>query len=289
MDQPYWRGVLTGIIVGAGAALLLAPKRGEELRDELFESADDWKNNAAKNVHDVAKNAHDVTENVKENLSEVSASAADAAQKKLADAREIVAEKRDEAAKKVDEVTQKADDAASENSAGDHHEVEVGAALAQAMGDDEMLAQAEGNGEVNEVQNVAGDDIAPSPGVRDASEKTLHEIQTQSPASNTEPEEAQAAQAQPLEDKISAAVEVAREADSPAETVTEKAEEVTEAVADKASEAADAAAEKANDSAEKTPDAVIDAPEDSASENQPAKNGNSKQRGKNRRKRSANS
>ena len=310
MNQPYWRGVLTGIIVGAGAALLLAPKRGEELRDELLESADDWKDKAVRSAHDLTERGSGALGEVKQTASEVSASVKDAAQDKLENAKTVVAEKRDEVAHKMDEVTHKNDADVSHNDVS-HNEVEVGAAMAAALGDDEMTAQAE-NGEV---QNVAGDDIAPSPAVREASEQTLDEIQTQSPDSNTAPEEAQAAQAQPLEDKIAAAVEVAREnndestsdestsdestsdestsdestsdelnIEAAVEEVTDKVEEVKEVVADKASETADAAAEAINDEDDKTPDAVVDAPENDA----PKSHSNAKRRGKNRRKRSPN-
>ena len=304
MDNSYWRGVLTGIIVGAGAALLMAPKRGDQLRDELLDSADDWKDKAAHRAHDLKDNLKErgteALDQAKQTTTEISAAVKDAvvkdsAKEKLETAQTIIAEKRDEVVQKVDEVTHKNDDDSSDDASSDesHHEVEVGAAMAQALGDDEMTAQAENGGEV---QNVAGDDIAPSPAVRNASEKTLDEIQTQAPDSNTAPEEAKAAQAQPLEDKIAAAVEVAREnADSShdestveaaTEVATDKVKKVEETVADKASEAADAVAEKANDDGEKTPDAVIDVPENEASRN--GANSNAKKRGKTRRKRSPN-
>jgi gas vesicle protein len=35
----YFRGLVTGVLVGAAAALLMAPKRGEEMRQELAEGA----------------------------------------------------------------------------------------------------------------------------------------------------------------------------------------------------------------------------------------------------------
>lgn len=43
----YIRGLVTGVLIGAGAALLLAPKRGEELREELAQNAAEWKDKAA--------------------------------------------------------------------------------------------------------------------------------------------------------------------------------------------------------------------------------------------------
>ena len=43
----YFRGLVTGVLIGAGVALLLAPKRGEELRDELAQNAAEWKDKAA--------------------------------------------------------------------------------------------------------------------------------------------------------------------------------------------------------------------------------------------------
>ena len=42
----YIRGLVTGVLIGAGAALLLAPKRGEELREELAQNASQWKDKA---------------------------------------------------------------------------------------------------------------------------------------------------------------------------------------------------------------------------------------------------
>ena len=180
-----------------------------------------------------------------------------------------------------------------------HDEVEVGAAMAKAVGDDEVMAQAAEGGEV---KDVAGDDIAPHPAVRAASEKTLDELQTQPPDSNTQPADARAADAQPWEDKVAAALEVAREDDnssdddslhdeSPVEAVTDKVEEVKDALADKVSDVADATAEKLNDAGDKTPDAVIDAPVDEANEDEASKNAgpNGKRRNKNRRKRAAGS
>lgn len=38
-EKGYWGGFLTGVIVGAASALLMAPRRGEEIREELAESA----------------------------------------------------------------------------------------------------------------------------------------------------------------------------------------------------------------------------------------------------------
>lgn len=35
----YWRGLVTGVLLGAGAALLLAPRKGEELREEIVQGA----------------------------------------------------------------------------------------------------------------------------------------------------------------------------------------------------------------------------------------------------------
>lgn len=42
----YWRGLVTGVLVGAGAALLLAPRKGEELREEIAEGASTLKERA---------------------------------------------------------------------------------------------------------------------------------------------------------------------------------------------------------------------------------------------------
>lgn len=38
----FFAGLLVGAVVGAGAAILLAPKPGEQVRKELLESSGEW-------------------------------------------------------------------------------------------------------------------------------------------------------------------------------------------------------------------------------------------------------
>ena len=42
----YWRGLFTGVVIGAATALILAPKRGEEIRHDLSEGASKVKEKA---------------------------------------------------------------------------------------------------------------------------------------------------------------------------------------------------------------------------------------------------
>jgi gas vesicle protein len=58
-----------GAAVGAAVALLLAPKSGEEMREELKDMAQD----ATKRAQDAAKRAHGYCEQVKKDLEEAAA------------------------------------------------------------------------------------------------------------------------------------------------------------------------------------------------------------------------
>ena len=46
-DNGYFRGLVTGVLVGAAAALLLTPKRGGELREGIAEGAHNLKDRAS--------------------------------------------------------------------------------------------------------------------------------------------------------------------------------------------------------------------------------------------------
>ena len=46
-DNGYFRGLVTGVLIGAAAALFLTPKRGGELREELAEGAHNLKDRAS--------------------------------------------------------------------------------------------------------------------------------------------------------------------------------------------------------------------------------------------------
>jgi gas vesicle protein len=50
----YWRGLVTGVLIGAGVALLLAPRRGQELREGILESAGNLKERGADAVETAA-------------------------------------------------------------------------------------------------------------------------------------------------------------------------------------------------------------------------------------------
>ena len=58
----YLRGLVTGVLVGAGAALLLAPKRGEDVRQDLADSAERLKEKAEDLSGQLADKAHDMKE-----------------------------------------------------------------------------------------------------------------------------------------------------------------------------------------------------------------------------------
>jgi len=56
----YFRGLVTGLLFGAAAALLLAPKRGEDLRHDLAENATKLKGKASDLGSTVAATASDL-------------------------------------------------------------------------------------------------------------------------------------------------------------------------------------------------------------------------------------
>jgi gas vesicle protein len=56
----YWRGLITGVIIGAAAALLLAPTRGDEIRHDLSAGASKVKDRAADLSGTVAETARDL-------------------------------------------------------------------------------------------------------------------------------------------------------------------------------------------------------------------------------------
>ena len=58
----YLRGVIVGLLFGAVTALLLTPKRGEELRHELTEGASKLKDKAGELGETVADTARDLKE-----------------------------------------------------------------------------------------------------------------------------------------------------------------------------------------------------------------------------------
>ena len=58
----YWRGIVTGVLVGAATALLLAPKRGEDIRQDLADSAGRWKEKAEDLTGQLSDTALDLKE-----------------------------------------------------------------------------------------------------------------------------------------------------------------------------------------------------------------------------------
>ena len=96
----YIRGLVTGVLIGAGAALLLAPKRGEELREELAQNAAEWKDKAA------AGSLADRAQELKDRAAELSQSVAQKAQEYKAKGQDAVEEVVQNASDVVEDVTE---------------------------------------------------------------------------------------------------------------------------------------------------------------------------------------
>ena len=91
----YIRGLVTGVLIGAGAALLLAPKRGEELRDELAQNASQWKEKAAagslaERAQELKTRATDLGHTVSQKAQEYKSKGQDAVEEIAEDAAEAV-------------------------------------------------------------------------------------------------------------------------------------------------------------------------------------------------------
>jgi len=100
----YFRGLVTGVLIGAGAALLLAPKRGEELREELAQNAAEWKN--AANSGTLADRAQELKDRATELGQTVAQKAQEIKQKgqdSLGKAQETAEDAAEEAAAEVEE------------------------------------------------------------------------------------------------------------------------------------------------------------------------------------------
>jgi gas vesicle protein len=78
-------GIITGAIVGAGLALLLAPKSGAALRDELGESWTSLRDTIARRYRDLAQRAGVELENFEDRVGQT-ASAVESSATKLVDA-----------------------------------------------------------------------------------------------------------------------------------------------------------------------------------------------------------
>lgn len=93
----YIRGLVTGVLIGAGAALLLAPKPGQELRDDLAQNASDWKDKAtgsgstlAERAQDLKDRATDLGQTVSDKAQEYKAKGQDAAEEIAQNASDVV-------------------------------------------------------------------------------------------------------------------------------------------------------------------------------------------------------
>ncbi len=90
-------GVLTGAVVGASLALLLAPKAGAALRADLEESVGDVRDAIAHQYRDLAARAGVELDSVQERVERMAASVE-------ADARDFVSSVRKKAGRAVDSV-----------------------------------------------------------------------------------------------------------------------------------------------------------------------------------------
>ena len=79
-------GVITGALVGAGLALLLAPKSGAALRDELGESWTALRDAVARRYRDLAERAGVELENLQERVDQTANAVESSATKLIEDA-----------------------------------------------------------------------------------------------------------------------------------------------------------------------------------------------------------
>ena len=79
-------GVITGAFVGAGLALLLAPKSGAALRDELGESWTALRDAVARRYRDLAERAGVELENLQERVDQTANAVESSATKLIEDA-----------------------------------------------------------------------------------------------------------------------------------------------------------------------------------------------------------
>jgi len=98
----YFRGLVTGVLIGAGAALLLAPKRGEELREELAQNASDWKEKATGPGGTLADRAQEL----KDRATELGQTMAQKAQEYKVKGQDTLGEVVENASDVVDDITE---------------------------------------------------------------------------------------------------------------------------------------------------------------------------------------
>jgi gas vesicle protein len=84
-DAGFAVGIITGVLVGAGMALLLAPKSGAALREDLGESWSVLRDAIGRRYRDLADRAGVELENLQERIDQT-ANAVEASASKLVDA-----------------------------------------------------------------------------------------------------------------------------------------------------------------------------------------------------------
>jgi gas vesicle protein len=121
-EDGYFRGLVTGLLFGAAAALLLAPKRGGELRGEIASGTGRLKERAGElgigavesashAAHELKERGGEVLTNAKDTVTGGVEKVQDALAGSVDHAEKIAAEVRDEAANATEETADKADDA----------------------------------------------------------------------------------------------------------------------------------------------------------------------------------
>lgn len=116
----YFRGLVTGLLFGAAAALLLAPKKGDDLRQDLAEGAVKLKDRAGTIGGNAAESFEEAVDNIGDKARELKEHGTEA----LADARSTIGEKMDGAKKAIKKESKEASDAGNEHENSTHDVVE---------------------------------------------------------------------------------------------------------------------------------------------------------------------
>lgn len=77
----FLTGLLLGALVGAGAALLLAPRSGRATRRRIARQAEDWSDAASEGLQRAAEETRRLTERARERLEESGDKIGDAVEK----------------------------------------------------------------------------------------------------------------------------------------------------------------------------------------------------------------
>lgn len=86
-------GLFAGALIGAGIALLLAPKRGEELREDLAHNANEWTSTGATALADRAQELKEQASRVGKTVAQKAQELKQKGQDRFAEGEEIVADK----------------------------------------------------------------------------------------------------------------------------------------------------------------------------------------------------